>query len=92
MNLSIIKNVFLKLLTFLKFVKTKVIIIIILNGFTYQAIDFTVGYLKYETVVSIDTDSGHENLPAISLCVKSEKSYSELIRMKVGDETIGDLI
>ncbi len=92
MNLSTIKNIFLKLLTFLKFVKTKVIIIMILIGFTYQAIDITVEYLKYETVVSIGTDSGEENLPAISLCIKSEKSYSEFNRMKVGNETISDLI
>jgi hypothetical protein len=92
MNLSTIKNIFLKLLTFLKFVKTKVIIIMILIGFTYQAIDITVEYLKYETVVSIGTDSGEENLPAISLCIKSEKSYSELSGMKIRNETISDLI
>jgi hypothetical protein len=92
MNLSIIKNIFLNILTFLKFLKTKVIIIIILIGFTYQAIDFTVDYLKYETVVSVDTDLGEENLPAISFCVKSEKSYSELNTMKFNNETIGDLI
>jgi hypothetical protein len=87
MNLSIIKNVFLKLFTFFKFIKTKAKIIIILIGFTYQAIDYTVDYLKY------DTDLGEEIIPAISLCVKSEKSYSELKRLSlIVNQTIGDLI
>jgi hypothetical protein len=63
-----------------------------LIGITYQAIDFTVSYLKYETLVSIDAYSGQQTVSAISLCFKSEKSYSELNRMKVSKETIGDLI
>jgi hypothetical protein len=57
--------------------------IMIFIGFTYQAIDLKIGYLKYETVFNIETGSEQNNLPAVSFCITSKKQLSVIEKNKL---------
>jgi hypothetical protein len=87
-----VDNILIKALSFIKFIRIHLKFIIIFIGFTYQTIDLTITYLKYETVFSIQSESGVENIPAISLCLKSKQLFEEISKKKRKDETIGDFI
>jgi hypothetical protein len=62
-NLAItlfIENIFGKKGNFFKILRRNLKSIIIFIGFTYQAIDLRIGFLKYETVINIKTGSEHK--------------------------------
>jgi hypothetical protein len=69
-------------------VKTHFKYIFLFICFTSQAIDLTIAYLKYETVISI-TDSAPYR-PAISLCFNSKQDLFEIIKRNGAQETFGD--
>ncbi len=64
-------------MNFLKFSRRNLKFIIIFIGFTYQAIDLKIGYLKYETVFNIETGSEQNNLPAVSFCNFEKTTFSD---------------
>jgi hypothetical protein len=51
-----------------------------------------IGYLKYGTVVNIETGSEYEILPAMGFCVTSKRQLSEIIMNKKSFETIADFL
>jgi hypothetical protein len=89
---SLLENFFGKSVKFIKFLRRNLKFIIIFIGFTYQAIDLTIGYLKYETVFSIKKGSKQENMPAVSFCVNSEKQISNINMIKNFASTLNDYL
>jgi DNA-binding XRE family transcriptional regulator len=94
-NLTIalsIENIFEKTVNFFKILRLNLKFIIIFIGFTYQAIDSMIGYLKYRTVVNIETGSEYKILPSMSFCVTSKRQLSEINMNKKSFETIVDFL
>ncbi len=62
---SVLENIYGKSVNFFKFFRRNLKSIIIFIGFTYQAIDLRIGFLKYETVVNIKTGSEYKILQQV---------------------------
>ncbi len=82
--------IFLSLKKFINFYKIGFLVSLVI--FFYQVIDLIVTYCHYETVIDLKANKYLQEIPSITLCLKSKHALIKIMKNKHKNETVGNYI